>query len=74
MDYYIVEHETKGVLTDMPHERDEKPHFAWSVLRSSERARRFTTVADALNALAVLPEGCYVLFSDGWARTTDSSR
>jgi hypothetical protein len=69
--YYIVEHQTRGVLMDMPYERDEKPHFAWSVPRS--RARYFPSKGEALNALKALPDGCYVLSSDGW-RTVEGPR
>ena len=60
MNLYLIEHPTKGVLTDLPYDRDEKAHFAWSISRRDERAKRLT-LPEARRALPILPEGCYIL-------------
>lgn len=43
-EYYILEHPTRGIVTDLPGHRDEKYHFAWSTLRSDERNERFFSI------------------------------
>jgi len=39
---YIIEHPSKGVVTDIPGDRDHKYHFSWTKLRSDESTRQFT--------------------------------
>jgi hypothetical protein len=68
----IIEHEKKGVLTEMPHERDEKPHFRWSIPRNE--AKIFYSIGEARNALAALPDGCYVLKREGLGRSPEGWR
>jgi hypothetical protein len=67
----IIEHPTRGVLTDLPGERDDKPHFAWSLPRYQGKVM---TEARARLALEQLSPDCYILMYDqgpknpGWTR------
>ena len=38
---YIIEHPTKGVVTDIPGDRDDCYHYSWSKLRSDDSTRTF---------------------------------
>jgi hypothetical protein len=46
-DHVILEHPTRGVVTDLPGHRDEKYHFSWSGLRNDERVERFYSLHEA---------------------------
>jgi hypothetical protein len=66
--YYILEHPTKGIVTDLPGHRDEKYHFSWSIGRRDERAERFFSITDARRHRDQL-EGVSILISPpemGW--------
>jgi hypothetical protein len=54
----IIEHATKGILTDLPGDRDDKPHFSWSKPR---KEALLMTGVKAKAMLPLLPHGCYIL-------------
>lgn len=60
----IIEHQTRGILMELPGERDEKPHFSWSKPRSE--AKRFPTKIAAQVMLPILPHGCYIMRTSDW--------
>lgn len=69
MDWYIIEHEKRGILMELPGERDDKPHFSWSKLRSE--AKHFGNKYAAELALAALPAGCYILRTRDWKKVAE---
>lgn len=42
MNLFIIEHPTKGVVTDVPGDRDDKYHYSWSKLRNDDSTRTFS--------------------------------
>jgi hypothetical protein len=67
-DLYIIEHETRGVLTDVPFvDRDDKPHFSWSKPRGEARTFTLPRARQALD-MRSMPDGCYILRYGSWER------
>ena len=47
MRYWVIEHPKKGILTDVPGDRDDKFHWQWSQPNTDERNKRFFTYGSA---------------------------
>ena len=64
MRYWIIESPTRGILVDFD-ELDQKPRFAWSIMRTDSKARVFFTREKAERFLIskgkIMPTNCYTL-------------
>lgn len=58
---YIIEHPTKGVLTDMPGDKDDKFHFSPTKPRTHDDVLMWTSIDSAREAMEKAPEGCLVI-------------